>query len=87
MHFVDGVIARRLELANAGRGADYARAIGRLWPHRKVAVMPVAGGYAVYGGLTAPVNHVMGLGWQGLPSEADWQQIERFYRHEERLAR
>jgi GNAT superfamily N-acetyltransferase len=80
MFFIDGTIACRLELANAGRGADYALAAGRLWPDRQVAVMPVAGGYAVYGGPSAPVNHIMGLGWQGLPTEADWQRFTQFYR-------
>ena len=79
MFFVDDGIARRLELANAGRGIDYARAAGRLWPDRQVSVLPVAGGYAVYGGAEAPVNHVMGLGWQGRLSEADWAQIAEYY--------
>ena len=49
MLFVDLALARRLELAHAWRGVEYARAHGRLHPDVPVRIEPVARGYAIPG--------------------------------------
>ena len=77
--FVDLALARRLEMAHAWRGVEYARAQQALHPDWQVAVEPVAGGYAIYVGPGSPVNRAVGLGLHGPVHTAELQQVERFY--------
>ncbi len=71
--FVDRVLARRLELAEACRGAICAEALARLRPESRAAGEPVAGGYAIFAGVDSPLTQVMGVGLDGTISEAEVQ--------------
>jgi len=79
MLFVDLALARRLELAHAWRGVEYARAQGRLHPDVRIRVERVAGGYAIYAGDGSPLNRAIGLGLHGPVVKTDLQSIEQFY--------
>jgi len=79
MLFVDLVLARRLELAHARRGVEYARAQGTLHPDVRIRVERVAGGYAIYAGEGSPLNRAAGLGLHGPVVKTDLQSIEQFY--------
>jgi GNAT superfamily N-acetyltransferase len=72
-------LARRLEMAHAGRGVEYARAQQALHPDWQVAVQPIAGGFAVYVGPDSPVNKVTGLGMHGQVNTVDWELVQQFY--------
>jgi GNAT superfamily N-acetyltransferase len=78
---VDLAVARRLEVASAWRGIEYARAVEVLSPHVQTEVEPVAGGYAIYAGPGSPVNRAAGLGLDGPVNSADLDRVEAFYRH------
>ncbi len=78
--FCDVELARRLELAHARRGVEYARAQAVLHPDWPVAVEPVAGGFAIYAGPGSPVNRASNLGMRGPVSAAGWAEIVEFYR-------
>jgi GNAT superfamily N-acetyltransferase len=80
MFFVDSALARRLEVASAWRGIEYARAIQRLHPDLGVAMEAVAGGYAIYTGPSFPVNRASGLGLHGPVGRSELEQVEQFYR-------
>jgi len=77
--FVDLSIARRLEIAQAWRGVEYARAQRTLRPDTHSTVEPVAGGYAIYAGEGSPLNRAIGLGLRGPVSGADLECVEQFY--------
>jgi len=79
MLFVDLALARRLEMAHAWRGVEYARAQGRLHPGVQVKIERVAGGYAIYAGDGSPLNRAAGLGLSGPVVKTDLQAIEQFY--------
>jgi len=79
MLFVDLALARRLELAHAWRGVEYARAQGRLHPDIQIRVERVAGGYAIYAGHDSPLNKAVGLGLHGPVVNTDLESIEQFY--------
>lgn len=80
MPFVDSVVARRLETAQAWRAVKYAQAIQVLRPHAGSAIEPVAGGYAIFTGAAFPVNRAIGLGMHGPVTPADLEVLQRFYR-------
>lgn len=80
MFFVDRMVARRLEAAYAWRAVEYAQAQARLHPDWGSAVEPVAGGYAVFAGVHAPVNRAKGLGMNGPVAADDITLVERFFR-------
>jgi len=79
MLFVDLALARRLELAHAWRGVEYARAQGTLHPDVRIRVERVGGGYAIYAGDGSPLNRAVGLGLSGPVTRADLKSVERFY--------
>ena len=72
-------LARRLEMAHAWRGMEYARTQATLHPDWPVAVRAIAGGLAIHVCPGSPVNKVTGLGMHGLIHTADWRQVEEFY--------
>lgn len=75
----DGALARRLELNKSTAALEYARAQEQLRPGT-TAVMPVAGGNAVFVGATSPISRAMGLGMQGPLAAADLDTVEEFFR-------
>jgi len=79
MLFVDLALARRLELAHAWRGVEYARAQGRLHPDVPVRIEPVAGGYAIYAGAGSPLNRAVCLGLSEPVTRTNLEFVEQFY--------
>jgi len=79
MSFITNELARRLELAQAVRGAEYTRAQARLRPHNQAVVEPAAGGYMFYAGPGSPLNRAVGLGMAGPVAEAGLALVEQFY--------
>jgi GNAT superfamily N-acetyltransferase len=75
--FCDVALAERIERAEAGLVAAAARA-----GHRRGAagfVMPVAGGVATFAGAGSPFDKVAGLGFGGVPGEAELATVERAF--------
>ena len=79
MFSVDSAVARRLEIASARRGIEYARAVERLHPDDSVAVLEVGGGFAVYTGPNYPINRASGQGWEKPVEPSDLESIDRFF--------
>jgi GNAT superfamily N-acetyltransferase len=78
MPFVDLALARRLEDAQTWRSIEYARACRTSHPDQ-VAVVPVAGGYAVCSGASLPVNRATGLGMKGPVTQPDLDLVAQFF--------
>ncbi len=79
MLFADLALAQRLEAAEARKYLDYAATRGRLHPEQAPAWEPIAGGYAVYAGAGNPYSRVIGIGFHGSVSAADFGRLEEFY--------
>lgn len=71
-------LAERIEHAEARRIAAGTRAAVRRNPGRAF-VTPVAGGLACFGEDGAPFNKVVGIGFDGIPSDASLDGIEAAY--------
>jgi GNAT superfamily N-acetyltransferase len=78
--FADIELARRLETTDALAGVEFARSWARLNSFTGEAFLPVAGGYAGFGGVDSPVTQAFGLGLDGPVTEADMAAMEEFYR-------
>ncbi len=78
--FADLALARRLEGADAAKYADYAHARPNVVPDLNPAVLPVAGGIAVYAGDNSPYSRAVGLGLHGPLAEAEFGRVAGFYR-------
>ena len=72
-------LSRRIELSEARAGAQAADALNRARPG-EAAVLPVAGGFAVYCGANSPVTQAIGLGLDGPVCEEEFERLEEFYR-------
>lgn len=77
--FVDSPLAYRLELGQAGRAFNYARAYQKLHPEAETAVEPLAGGFAIYCANGSPLNRAIGLGFSRPVEPADLEWVEDFY--------
>jgi ribosomal protein S18 acetylase RimI-like enzyme len=75
--FAPATLANRIERAESTLVADGARAsivrLGRQQPF----VIDVCGGVAAYAGAGSPFNKVAGLGFGGVPTDAQLEEIER----------
>ncbi len=80
MVFADLDLARRLEGADAAKYADYAHARPNVVPDLNPAVLPVAGGLAVYAGAGSPYSRAVGMGLHGPMAEAELTRVTAFYR-------
>ena len=80
MIFVDHELARRLETAQAERGAQYVYAQQRLEPDGDSGVLSVAGGRVLYAGAGLPVDRATGLGMNGPVTQDELAVVEAFYR-------
>jgi hypothetical protein len=78
--FADFDLARRVEAAEAQASLDWLRAYQRLHPAAGGVAETVAGGHAVFAGISSPVTEVKGLGMNGPVSESDLDRIEDVYR-------
>src|SRR5512144_1053377 len=80
MPFADIELARRLEMTDALAGVEFARAWARQNSFTGEVSLPVAGGYAGFGGVDSPLTQAFGLGLNGPVSEQDMAAMEEFYR-------
>ncbi|MFY9569846.1 MAG: GNAT family N-acetyltransferase, partial [Blastocatellia bacterium] len=80
MLFADLALARRLETTDALAGVEFARAWARSSSYTGEVVLPVAGGYAGFGGVESPLTQAFGLGLNGPVTEVDLSALEEFYR-------
>ena len=80
MLFADLALARRLETTDALAGVEFARAWARLNSFAGDVFLPVAGGYAGFGGIDSPLTQAFGLGLNGPVTEADMAAMEEFFR-------
>jgi GNAT superfamily N-acetyltransferase len=70
-------LARRIERADAKLIAAASDAARRRGSEPPGFVIPLAGGVASYADAGSPFNKVAGLGFDGVPAEADLREIER----------
>jgi hypothetical protein len=75
----DAGLAERIERAEAGRMAAASEAARRRDAQPAGFVMPVAGGMATFAGAGSPFNKVAGLGFGGMPSQAELAEAERAF--------
>ena len=75
--FVDLNFARRLEMAETAT-RDQVSALQRYWPDATSEV--IAGATAIFGGVTYPANHIVGMGLYGPVTASDLDRVEEFYR-------
>lgn len=80
VRFADLTLARRLEGADAAKYADYAHARPNVAPELNPAVLPIAGGLAVYAGDNSPYSRAVGLGLAGPVAAAEFDRVDAFYR-------
>ena len=77
--FCDTALARRIEQAEAQLIAEASQAARRRPADTAGFVIPVAGGVASFAEHGSPFNKVAGLGFGGVPSAADLEDIERAF--------
>ena len=72
-------VAFRIERAEGRLVAEGSQAAARREPEGGAFAIDVAGGVAAFGGPGSPLNKVSGLGFGGLPTDAEWRAVERRY--------
>jgi hypothetical protein len=77
--FVDSVLARRMELAEAEGGASCGAALARERPESDACVETIAGGRAVFTGVGSPITQATGVGLDGPVSEEEFARLEDFF--------
>src|SRR3954447_1151418 len=77
--FCDVDLAARIERAELQLIEAAARAAHRRTGDRRGFVIPVGGGLASFAADNSPFNKVVGLGFGGVPSAAELDEIERAY--------
>jgi GNAT superfamily N-acetyltransferase len=78
--FCDTALARRIECAEATLIAASSEAAGRRGAAPPGFVMPLAGGVASFADADSPFNKVAGLGFDGVPTDAELDEIEHRFR-------
>jgi GNAT superfamily N-acetyltransferase len=76
MLFASTFLAAEIERAETGLIADLAGSSGRRHPSGTVFVRELAGGVAACSVPGAPSNKVTGLGFDGVPEDAEWEAVE-----------
>ena len=77
--FCDTGLAERLEHVEAQGIAEATRAAHRRRACADGFVIPIAGGIATFAELNSPLNKVAGLGFAGLPSSTELDEIEQAF--------
>ncbi len=77
--FCDTGLAERIERSEAGRMAAACEAARRRGGEPAGFVIQVAGGIATFANAGSPFNKVAGLGFGGVPGEAELAEIERAF--------
>lgn len=80
MPFADIELARRLETTDAVAAVEFARAWAGQNSFTGEVSLPVAGGYAGFGGVDSPLTQAFGLGLNGPVTDQDLAAMEEFYR-------
>jgi len=78
--FSDLVMARRLEKAEAQSNVEFVEARAQAFPDSGAQWTEVAGAYAMYDGVASPLTQTFGLGLFAMPTSADMDRLERFFR-------
>jgi hypothetical protein len=78
--FSDPALARRLERTEGQSNASFVEARANLFPDSGACWINVAGGYAMYDGLTSPCTQTFGLGLFEPVTATELETIEAFYR-------
>jgi hypothetical protein len=81
MQFVDTSLARRLEAAEDVPQTEIARVLRRTHPEIGADIMDIAGGHAVFAGLSSPVGRAIGLGLDGAVIAPQLDELEAFYKN------
>jgi GNAT superfamily N-acetyltransferase len=76
----DVALSRRLERTEAAANARFVEAHARLMPNSGAQWIEVAGAYAMYDGPRSPCTQTFGLGLFQMPTAADMDKIEAFFR-------
>lgn len=74
--FATSSLARRIERAETELVTSAAEACGRRVPAEQLINRPVAGGVAVFVEQGCPFNKVAGVGFEGVPSDGELDEIE-----------
>ena len=77
--FVDTVLARRLELAEAEGGASCGFSLAREKPESGAAVETIAGGRAVFTGIGSPITQATGIGLNRPVTPDEFARLENFF--------
>ena len=78
--FCDLALARRLERAEGSANVRFVEARARLEPDLGACWMEVAGAYAMFDGPRSPCTQTFGLGLFQMPTAAEMEGIETFFR-------
>lgn len=76
----DQILARRLERTEATANAHFVEARARATPDSGAQWIEVAGAYAMFDGIQSPCTQTFGLGLFQMPTTADMDCIEKFFR-------
>lgn len=78
--FADATLAARIDRAEARLTSGAAEAIRDAGLQKRVLVLPIAGGQAVYAGPSAPMTKLIGLGFEGPLDVSVLNEVEREWR-------
>lgn len=77
--FCDVALAARIEGAEAGLIAGWSTTAGRRLGDAAGFVRPIAGGVASFAEADSPLNKVAGLGFDGVPSTSELDEVENAF--------
>jgi hypothetical protein len=77
--FVDGALARRMEMAEAEGGAACGFALAREKPDSGASVETIAGGRAVFTGVGSPITQATGVGLNRVVTAEEFSRLENFF--------
>ena len=78
--FADATLAARIDKAESRLTSGAAEAIRDAGLQKRVMIIPIAGGKAVYAGPAAPMNKLIGLGFDGPLDLSVLNEVEREWR-------
>ena len=78
--FADATLAARIDRAESRLTSSAAEAIRDAGLQKRVVILPIAGGTAVYAGPAAPMNKLIGLGFDGPLDLSLLNEVEREWR-------
>ena len=77
---IDQALARRLERAEGAANAGFVESRARMMPETGAEWIEVAGTYAMFDGPRSPCTQTFGLGLFAMPTPAEMETLERFFR-------